>query len=33
MTPSVRPLKWQLEQACQPSLESRSIVEPAARAG
>ena len=23
MTPSVRPLKWQLAQACQPSLESR----------
>src|SRR5512136_1242554 len=23
ITPSVRPLKWQLEQACQPSLESR----------
>src|SRR5881628_1111043 len=24
MTPSVRPLKWQLAQLCQPSLESRS---------
>src|SRR6185503_10368627 len=27
MTPSVSPLKWQLEQACQPSLERRSRSE------
>ena len=33
MIPSVRPLKWQLEQACQPSLESRSMVEPVVPAG
>ena len=26
-TPSVRPLKWQLAQLCQPSLDSRSSVE------
>src|SRR4051794_7722163 len=26
MTPSVRPLKWQLEQLCQPSLDSRSLL-------
>jgi len=33
MTPSVRPLKWQLEQLCQPSLERRSSVEAVALAG
>src|SRR5258706_4854009 len=27
MTPSVRPLKWQLAQLCQPSLERRSRSE------
>ena len=32
-TPSVRPLKWQLAQLCQPSLESRSLVETVAPAG
>src|SRR6185295_474876 len=33
MTLSVSPLKWQLEQLCHPSLESRSLVETAAPAG
>src|SRR5215218_10396753 len=33
MTPSVRPLKWQLEQPCQPSLESRSEVDTVALGG
>src|SRR5215218_7146375 len=32
-TPSVRPLKWQLEHDCQPSEESRSLVETVAPAG
>ena len=31
--PSVRPLKWQLAQFCQPSLESRSSVETVVPAG
>src|SRR5215211_7285862 len=26
ITPSVSPLKWQLAQPCQPSLDSRSVV-------
>src|SRR5687768_12192923 len=33
MTPSVRPLKWQLEHDCQPSDDSRSSVETVAFAG
>ena len=33
MTPSVRPLKWHELQPCQPSLDSRSLVDTAAPAG
>jgi hypothetical protein len=32
-TPSVRPLKWQLEHDCQPAWESRSLVDTVAPAG
>ncbi len=32
-TPSVSPLKWQLAQPCQPSLDRRSVVDTAVPAG
>src|SRR5437763_12992672 len=32
-TPSVRPLKWQLEHDCQPSCDRRSLVDTIAPAG